>query len=178
MSTRVLRHSLTDSEKVWLQSFCDMPELVSLVDATQKDLVLATAYRLAAAQAPRLRDVERLNAPSECGLLIVDNLPTVKIPKILSVAMGELLGRVTKYPAENDYLVEIREQPVTTGDRPSFRNAREFFLHTDMSYDPTPPPFFLMHSVLANEGLGGYSTFCDVNKVVARLSAESIRLLQ
>jgi hypothetical protein len=144
--------------------------------AGQQPLIAATNN--IGASAPAL---ERLRAfaadlllPSSPGVGLVRGLPRDDDPTCLGAIVGATLGPIVKYPGEGDWIIAIKEDAARQDARPSFANAREFFLHTDLSYAPTPPEYFAMQSVINNPGEGGISVFCDSASVLDALDSADI----
>lgn len=92
--------------------------------------------------------------------------------------MASTMGRIVKFEGAGDYITEIKEDPGAKAGRPSFANAREFFLHTDLTFAPSPPSFFAMQSVVNYPDEGGISVFCDIREAVAGLDAICLERLQ
>ncbi len=112
------------------------------------------------------------------GLLKVEDLPQVSDPRRITCILGGMLGAVKKFDGEGNYVIAVKEEATKPGERPSFKNAREFFLHTDLSYSSQPPEFMLLHSIVNNPSDGGFSVFCDVEKVIPQLSQRALDELQ
>ncbi|HEX5705515.1 MAG TPA: TauD/TfdA family dioxygenase [Pyrinomonadaceae bacterium] len=149
---------------------------------TQDALVTATqgAAPNLAKDLPSL--VQRLQGcvdeSSSPGLVLLQNVPEVADPRSLGLLIGWLLGDVTKYAGEGDYVIEIRDQGTKAGERPSFKNARDFFLHTDLSYVPEPPRFFLLHSIANDTASGGISEFCRISEALDEMDNLAIKQLE
>ena len=112
------------------------------------------------------------------NFLIIEDFPEVRYPRRLIAIAGEIFGRVVKYPGEGDYIIEIKEQQALAGDRPSFKNSRPFYLHSDLSYADSPPQFMLIHSIRNNPKEGGFSGFADIESVVQLLTPSAREELQ
>lgn len=117
------------------------------------------------------QSIQNLKNPIKpIGLLIIKGLPVYTDPKTLSSILGFYLGDVVKYPGEGDYIIEIKEQETKAGERPSFKDSKEFYLHSDLSYVETPPHYFFLQSIVNDTSHGGISTFCDIKEAVSQLS--------
>ena len=116
--------------------------------------------------------------PRGSGCIVISGLPHVDDSRILTAVVGFLLGQVTKYEGEGDYIIEIKVQPNAKFDRSSFRNAKEFLPHTDLSYSSNPPPYFYLHSLHNDPSEGGFSTICFVDEIVAQLSENVVEELR
>jgi len=112
------------------------------------------------------------------GLVVINSLPVVHDSQRTVAVVGAILGRLTRFADEGNYIIAIKEQLTQSGDRPSFANSRPFFLHIDRSYAPEPPEYFGMHAVWNNQGEGGRSTFCDINLATRFLTPEVLHELQ
>lgn len=119
-----------------------------------------------------------INEATSPGLVVLEGLPSVSDPRRVGLLIAWLLGDVTKYPGEGEHVIEIRDEGTKAGERPSFRNSREFFLHTDLSYVPEPPRFFLLHSIANDPHGGGYSEFCKIGDALDETSNLAIRQLE
>ncbi|MGH9928035.1 MAG: TauD/TfdA family dioxygenase [Pyrinomonadaceae bacterium] len=118
-----------------------------------------------------------IDESSSPGLVVLEKLPNVSDPRRLGLLVGWLLGDVTKYDGEGECVIEIKDQGTKPGERPSFRNSREFFLHTDLSYTNDPPRFFLLHSIANDAAGGGYSEFCKISDALDRMNNLAISQL-
>jgi len=152
------------------------------IQADQVSIVNA-AVKLIPAARERIPDfyelIRRLREDhTSPGRIILQRLPKARDPKTLIALIGSLLGMPTKYDGEGDFIIEIKEQSSNLGERPSFKNAKEFYLHTDLSYAPTPPRFLLMHSIANAQGDGGASLFCGIEDTLTQLSALDIEELR
>jgi len=146
-----------------------------------QDSILQSARRLAPTfkNSGLLDIVQQLqNLRTSPGLVVVEDLPHVRDPRALIALFGELAGTIVQYPGEGQAIIEIKEQVTKEGERPSFRNSREFYFHTDLSYVERPPSFLFMHAVVNNAGEGGVSLFADIEKAARKLSPLDIAELQ
>lgn len=174
---RHIKHVLTDNERQVLKSACENLEAVSNLDlltSTMRDVSSKVAHALPSVVGLLYPLVDEATSP---GLVVIEGLPTVTDPQRLGLLIGWLLGDVTKYENEGDYVIEIKDQGTKPGERPSFRNSREFFLHTDLSYVSEPPRFFLLHSISNDASGGGYSEFCHISKALDGMHNNDIKQL-
>jgi hypothetical protein len=132
----------------------------------------AGLHELARKEFPEL--LSFATAASADGLAIVDGLPSAAGWPFCALVLGEILGRVVKYPNEGDYLIEVKENRDAKSPRPGFNNSKEFFAHTDLSYVESPPEFMCLHSVVNDERQGGWSGFCDLADVIGLLKDEHV----
>jgi len=178
--TRPKTYSLDENECTLLKEVCSIPQEESI--PTQETIVNMSAPVAASILnlMPTLcNEIRSLNNDTVSpGLLILKNLPSVADPRLLICTVGSLLGEVAKFSGEGDYVIEIRERETKAGQRPSFSNAREFFLHTDLSYVNDPPRFLLMHSIFNDPNSGGFSIFCDIEEALQNLSSNAVAELQ
>jgi len=168
------RYHLPESERLFLARCCQelaaIGDLDSLVAACVER---APGFREGAGElAGRIRvEVRDAGAP---GLLHVAGLPRAGSPQCLSLLLACLLGEPVKEHDLGPWVKEIKVDDGYVYSRPSARDAREFLLHTDLSYSTASPPLFLMHSLVNHPGDGGQTTLCSVDRLVERL-AEPLR---
>lgn len=182
---RSIRYSLSNTEQRYFIKACEASEFGPVephAPVNQEELVKSASSqaKLAEVEIPDLvANVRQLrNLRNSPGLIVLEHLPKVKDPRRLILIVGSILGSVGRESNEGDYVIAIKEQQTKPGERPSFKNAREFYFHTDLSYVSEPPLFLLMHSVVNNEGEGGLSLFADIEVVTKKLSALDIAELQ
>jgi hypothetical protein len=170
---------LTDDERSVLEDACADPQLQCEPNLDSLALAMKEIATQVSNSLPSLVSTLQVlvNEDSSPGLVVLEELPTVPDPRQLGLLIGWLLGDVTKYENEGDYLIEIKDQGTKPGERPSFRNSREFFLHTDLSYVPEPPRFFLLHSIANDAAGGGYSEFCHISKALDAMHNNDIKQL-
>jgi len=179
---RSTRYSLSNAEQEFFSKACEAAEFGRIGEDGQQKLVetAAAMAQLASGELPKLvENIKQLrNLRNSPGLIVIEHLPKVKDPRRLILIVGSILGQIAREANEGDYVIAIKEQQTKPGERPSFKNAREFYFHTDLSYVPEPPLFLLMHSVVNNPGEGGLSLFADIEIVTKKLSALDIAELQ
>src|SRR5665213_301397 len=160
---RSTRYSLSNAEQEFFSKACEAAEFGRIGEDGQQKLVetAAAMAQLASGELPKLvENIKQLrNLRNSPGLIVIEHLPKVKDPRRLILIVGSILGQIAREANEGDYVIAIKEQQTKPGERPSFKNAREFYFHTDLSYVPEPPLFLLMHSVVNNPGEGGLSLF-------------------
>jgi lysine 2,3-aminomutase len=120
---------------------------------------------------------EAMRAKGSAGLLRIVDLPAGVAPEPLSVLLACLLGTPVKEHDLGPWIKEIKMEEGFVYSRPSARDSREFFLHTDLSYSSSPPPFFLLHSLVNSPRNGGMTTLCALQSLLDRLSEETLRQL-
>jgi len=179
---RSTRYALSNTEQGFFSEVCEAAEFGLVAEADQQKLLETAAAKaqLASNKIPKLVEhIKQLrNLRNSPGLIVLEHLPKVHDPRRLILIIGSILGKIAREANEGDYVIAIKEQQTKPGERPSFKNAREFYFHTDLSYVPEPPLFLLMHSVVNNPGEGGLSLFADIEIVTTRLSALDIAELQ
>jgi lysine 2,3-aminomutase len=128
---------------------------------------------------PRLveRIAETMHAGGSAGLLRIADLPDGVAPEALSMLLACLLGTPLKEHDRGPWIKEIKVDEEYVYSRPSARDSREFFLHTDLSYSPSPPPFFLLHSLVNSPHDGGMTTLCSLASLLGGLSEETLHQL-
>jgi alpha-ketoglutarate-dependent taurine dioxygenase len=167
-----IERQLTASEQAALTKQCDaiagqeprdQAELVELASSTppSEDLAALGQY---------VRD----HAGVASGLVVLTDVPEGRDPLVTIAVLGRLLGPITRYEGEGSHIIEIKDDPAQDGGRPSFANSREFFLHTDLSYAPEPPPYLLMHSITNESSEGGFSLFADIDDILGSLATDAI----
>lgn len=127
---------------------------------------------------PRLLSFIQTHVKYGFGTLPVHNLPTVSNPDILSVLLGFLLGKVVRYENEGDFVIAVKVQSQKASKRASFSNSKCFYVHTDLSYAPEPPPYILLHCLHNDTREGGYTTLCSLEEIVKHLPAAVLNELQ
>lgn len=175
-------YTVSEMEAREIQGCCNNQLFVDIDRADQEHLAEA-ATRVAAESTMTLpalsSTIGRLReSQGTVGLLALQNLPKVSDPRRLIAFIGGLLGNISRYENEGDFIIPIKEKVTIPGERPSFQNAQEFSLHTDLSYASNPPDFLAMHSIVNNSSQGGYSVFCDVEEAINYLTKESTEELQ
>jgi hypothetical protein len=172
-------YRLTDGEQEALARYC-ANGVADLPSGGQARLVeLAGDIGSRAPELVGLREfASGLVAGSTKGLGLVRGAPSVDHPALLGAIVASTMGRIVRFEGAGDYLTEIKEDPGGKTGRPSFANAREFFLHTDLTFVPSPPSFFAMQSVVNYPDEGGISVFCDIDEAVAGLDAICLERLQ
>jgi len=179
---RSTRYSLSKAEQEFFSKACETAGFGLVAETNQQTLVETATVQahLASEEIPKLvENIKQLrNLRNSPGLIVLEHLPKVKDPRRLILIIGSILGRIAREANEGDYVIAIKEQQTKPGERPSFKNAREFYFHTDLSYVPEPPLFLLMHSVVNSTGEGGLSLFADIEIVTQMLSALDIAELQ
>lgn len=176
--TRSIRYSLSDGEKKSLQVFCESIPQFDLGDIVGhiRSVLTSSDCLMQSKMSEIVRKLRSLRTSP--GLIVLENLPHLAEPRSLSVVVGELVGSVVKFQNEGDFLIEIKEQVTKPGERPNFKNSKEFYLHTDLSYVEAPPHFLFMHAVVNNPGEGGISVFADIEKAVLKLGSLEVSELQ
>ena len=158
---RSIRYSLSKAEQGSFSKACEASGFGSVVEIDQKKLleIAVAKAKLVVREMPQLVEgVRQLrNLQNSPGLLILEHLPKVSDPRRLILIIGNILGTVTRETDEGDYVIPIKEQQTKPEERPCFKNARDFYFHTDLSYVSKPPLFLLMHSVVNNLGKVGCS---------------------
>lgn len=168
---------LSNEERSLLARCC--AEIGSRED--RESLVAGCRERAAAlrSELPRLalRIEETLRARGSAGLLRIADLPDGAAPEALSVLLACLLGTPVKEHDLGPWIKEIKVDEDFVYSRPSARDSREFFLHTDLSYSSSPPPFFLLHSLANSPRNGGMTTLCSLQSLLDQLPQETLRQL-
>ncbi len=176
-----VKYTINEQEKNALIEVCAAVQAQISTEQNQ-DLLVRKSQEVVLASGDGLRCLSNLiqahiRSDQGTGVFHVSNLPVVEDSRVLSAVLGFLLGQVVRYEGEGDYIIEIKVQRTSGLDRPSFRNSREFLPHTDLSYAPQPPPYFFLHSLHNDRQEGGFSTWCSVQDLVARLSEDVIAQL-
>jgi alpha-ketoglutarate-dependent taurine dioxygenase len=174
-------YTLTEQEKLTLSKACD--EIYGdghvLVQEELIDKCKIAADKFSEDLKDLKKSISQLrNYKSSSGLLILKNLPIHLQPDSIIGIVGFLLGDVVKYPGEGDFIIQIKEVATKAGERPSFKDSKEFYLHSDLSYVENPPHFFLLHSIVNDVSRGGMSTFCNIQDTVNELSNLAVIELQ
>ncbi len=168
---------LPDEERSLLARCC--AEIGSCED--RESLVSSCREKVEALRSglPRLaaRIEETMRAKGSAGLLRIVDLPDGAAPEALSMCLAGLLGTPVKEHDLGPWIKEIKVDEEFVYSRPSARDSREFFLHTDLSYSSSPPPFFLLHSLVNSPRNGGMTTLCSLRSLLDRLSEETLRQL-
>jgi lysine 2,3-aminomutase len=174
----VPRFALSAEERALLAQWC--AEL-GAEGADRERLVAGCRERGAALRSALPRLAARIGAAMRdgCseGLLRLIDLPDGVSPEALSLLLAGLLGEPVREHAQGPWIKEIKVDEEFVYSRPSARDAREFFLHTDLSYSSSPPPFFLLHSLVNSPSNGGMTTLCPLAGLLGRLSEEAVRQL-
>ncbi len=171
------RFGLPEEERALLAGCC--AEAGPLED---RESLVAWCRERAAALRPGLPRLaahieETMRATGSSGLLRVVGLPDGAAPEALSLLLACLLGTPVKEHERGPWVKDIKVDEGFVYSRPSARDSREFFLHTDLSYSSAPPPFFLLHSLVNSSRNGGMTTLCPLRSLLGRLSAEALHQL-
>lgn len=179
-TSRPLTHVLSALEKETLSWACDAPCFSDAENLTQ---ITAEADHISCGLKLGMRDLHSKtkllgNANASPGLLILSNLPIVENPFRLVAIIASLAGNIVSYPGEGEHIIAIKAQQTIPGERPNFKNAHPFYLHTDLSYTDKPPKLMGLYSRHNDAEEGGFSVFADVREAVKHLSESDIEELQ
>lgn len=108
------------------------------------------------------------------GVLHLIGLPAVAEPAALSILLACMLGDPVKEHEAGPWLKHIWPEAGESLGRPSARDSREFFPHTDLSYSASPPSFFLLHSLCNNPAEAGRTTLCAMSVLTRRVTEASL----
>lgn len=109
-------------------------------------------------------------------LLVVRGLPDIPDPNFTNW-LSNLVGDTVTYDGEGEKVMELRPDEASDMDRPAFNNRLLFPLHTDMSYVPNPPNYFLLRVAEKEPNIGGTSMFSEASQIVRGLSVKSREIL-
>lgn len=111
--------------------------------------------------------------PGASCLFSILDLPQCEKPEALTLLLACLVNATLIKEYDHGVLIKT----VTNHDdqdrgytRPSSKDSKEFYLHTDLSYVNTPPGLFMMHCLNNATQWGGRSIFCNIENVLAALS--------
>ena len=146
---------------------------------SQREKELLAALTLSTGSQLDLGISRHLDTLRNKGALLLKNLPE-SFPKTQFLNLAQLFGKVTTYTKEGGTIMEIKVQQNKnqSPSRPSFKNNREFYLHTDLSYIPNPPHMLIVHCLKNSPNKGGQVTLCDTKYVLRQLSQKTKKTLR
>lgn len=129
---------------------------------------------------PRLRELFKrlLFHVGNPGYVVLLDLPSeCAIENSFSAALTSLVSFPVMYPGEGDLVISIKPRR-HTAPNPSFANAKEFLLHTDLSYVPLMPDVLTMCVKNIAVNGGGESLVATVDDIHTLLNPETYHQLR
>lgn len=146
--------------------------ILSLIKGSQNPLEITNVFRKSVPVQLRTFFERQLFFVGGTGHIILLGLPKeCALENSFSAGLTSLVSFPVCYPGEGALVISIKPQRVTASN-PSFANAKEFGLHTDLSYTPVPPDILTM--VVKNIAAtgGGDSLLASVDDVHTLVSHE------
>lgn len=147
-------------------------EALSLIAGSQNPAYIQKVMRKVVP--PSLRELLKrlLFYVGNPGYVIFHDLPAECVMEnAFSAAMTSLVSFPVMYPGEGDLVISIKPR-VNTAPNPSFANAKEFLMHTDLSYVPIMPDILTMCVKNTAVNGGGESLVATVDDIQTLLSPE------
>jgi alpha-ketoglutarate-dependent taurine dioxygenase len=112
------------------------------------------------------------------GFIILEGLSNeLADSDVFMIGLTSLISTPIAFPGEGEIVIRIKPRKEAAVN-PSFANAAEFFLHTDLSYIPIPPDILTMICKRPAADGGGESLFASMGDIQHLLTLEAYHQLR